>query len=108
MVTPVRDARPFLAHHLRSRGDARQDRNGAAIHLLARWVENLPSGDPNMARIAGTDALNDADGSVVLGPDAEALIDSWESEAVPSDRDLWLEQLAAAVERWHLGPAGVG
>ena len=96
-----RDARPFVAHHLRRRADARRDENGAALHELARWVENLPAGDLRMARIAATGALDYDDGSFVGGPEAEALIVAWEASGGPEARERWLDGFAAAVaEHW--------
>src|SRR5215510_4370761 len=53
----MRDARPFVAHHLRQRANERRESNGDALHELARWVENLPARDPRMARIEATAAL---------------------------------------------------
>lgn len=92
----ARDARPFVAHHLRQRANEPDARNGGALHELARWVENLPARDPRMARIEMTDALDYDDGSFSGGPESEALIDTY-SAADASARDRWLENFAAAV-----------
>ncbi len=94
------DARPFVAHHLRRRGDARLDTNGADIHLLARWVENLPSGDPRMARIEASRALGLQDGSLEVGPEAAALVDRWDGGTTEPDRELWLEQFSLEIASW--------
>ena len=95
----MRDARPFLAHRLRQQADDQERDLSVAIHRLARWVENLPAEDPRMARIAGTDALNYADGSMEVGNDASALVDEYATEAVRA-RERWLDAYAAAVERF--------
>jgi len=92
-----RDARPFLAHHLRECADARLESNGEALHLLAREVENLPSDNADMRRIAATDALDYANGAFVCGPAATALIDEYRVDA-PSKQRKWLARFAAAVE----------
>ena len=98
-MTIRRDARPFLAHHLRQRGDERKDLNGADIHQLARWVENLPADDGRMARVEATEAIDYRDGSVNVGPDATALIEGWVGDA---DTDLWLDRFARVIERQDL------
>ena len=98
-----RDARPFLAFHLRRCADERIEHNGRALDLVARWVENLPARDPLMRRIEETGALDYSDGSFHGGTESEALIDrvrygdtqSWAT---------WLEKFTDAVERhWHNG-----
>ena len=94
----MRDARPFVAHHLRQRADQLAERNGSALHLLARWVENLPARDPRMARIEETDALGYEDGAFTGGPESEALIDAWAGD--DAGRDDWLERYSAAVARF--------
>src|SRR5207245_10194917 len=93
----TRDARPFLAHHLRENADTRLDRNGDALHDLARWVENLPADDPTMRRIALTDALDYADGCFVCGAASRALVRTYQ-EDTSAGREAWLGQLAEAVE----------
>ncbi|MDP9333420.1 MAG: hypothetical protein M3Q30_08950 [Actinomycetota bacterium] len=95
----MRDARPFVAHHLRQRADQLAERNGSALHLLARWVENLPARDPRMTRIEKTEALGYDDGAFTGGPESEALIDAWVAED-NAGRDDWLEEYAAAVARF--------
>lgn len=92
----MRDARPFLAHHLRQRANARMDCNGAALHLLARWVENLPSGDPRTARIARTDALDYGDGSFDGGAASEALIDGFSGDGAEAC-ERWLDEFTDAL-----------
>jgi hypothetical protein len=94
-----RDARPFVAHHLRQRANELAERNGAAVHALARWVENLPARDPRMARIEMTDALDYDDGSFLGGPESGALIDAYAAEDAAA-RDRWLEDYASAVSRF--------
>lgn len=96
----MRDARPFVAHHLRQRADARMGENGAAIHLLARWVENLPARDPRMARIEATDALDYRDGGFTGGPAADALVDGYTAGDAAA-RDEWLTRFAEAVVRHY-------
>jgi hypothetical protein len=95
----VRDARPFLSHHLRRRANERAEQNGGDLHLLARWVENLPSHHPEMARIERTNALGYHDGSLTGGPNSEALIESYETDE-PPDPEQWLANYASAVERF--------
>src|SRR5438874_749640 len=92
----TRDARPFLAHHLRERADA-LDRNHEALHDLARWVENLPADEPAMLRIASTDALDYSDGTFRCGAAAIALLDAYQAD-VPAARPAWLAAFAEAVE----------
>ena len=104
-MTAPRDARPFVAHYLRTCGDARLNANGAEIHLLARWVENLPSGDPRMVRIAATDAMGLHDGSLRVGPGASALIDCWAGGNGDGDRDLWLERFSLVLGGSDTAPA---
>ena len=94
-----RDARPFVAHHIRQRANELAERNGAAVHELARWVENLPARDPRMARIEMTDALDYLEGNFIGGPESEALIATYVAEDAAS-RDRWLEDYAAAVDRF--------
>jgi hypothetical protein len=95
----ARDARPFLSHHLRRRANERAEQNGDDLHLLARWVENLPARQPDMVRIEATNALGYDDGSLTGGPDSEALIETYET-AEPSNREQWLTAYASAVERF--------
>ena len=95
----TRDARPFLAHHLRERADAR-DHHGSALHDLARWVENLPGDDPAMLRIASTEALDYSDGGFVCKAASNALIDAYQRDA-PASRRQWLAWFADAVEHDH-------
>ena len=95
----ARDARPFVAHHLRQRANELAWRNGEALHALARWAENLPARDSRMARIEATDALDYEDGSFEGGPESEALIDAYEA-GDDAARDRWLEDYAAAVARF--------
>jgi hypothetical protein len=97
-----RDARPFVAHHLRQRADQHDVVDPEGIHLLARWVENLPARDPRMAAIEATDALGYADGSFDGGPEAEELIRNCHVGADPVAREPWLEGFADAVRR-HWG-----
>ena len=92
----LRDARPFVAYHLRGRADERLDHNGHTLHLVARWVENLPACDARMRRIEATDALDYSDGSFHGGPESEQLIDRC-SGADVSSWQSWLEDFAAAV-----------
>jgi hypothetical protein len=92
-----RDARPFLAHHLRRRADALPGVSGAGLHELARWVENLPTGEPRMKSIATMNGLDYADGSFVCGPAAEALISAWDGFADVADRERWLDAFAATI-----------
>jgi len=91
-----RDARPFVAHFLRTCADARMERNGAALHLLARWVENLPANDPSMALIAATDALDYGDGSFRCGSASRALVEAYRD--TPHGREQWLAHFAETVE----------
>jgi hypothetical protein len=95
----MRDARPFLAHHLRTRGDEHAATNGEALHRLARYVENLPSGDTRMAAIEATDALDYDNGGFVGGPESEGLISGYEGGEVPV-RSQWLDEFSAAVARF--------
>ena len=95
----VRDARPFLAHHLRSRANARADANGASLHALARWVENLPAHDHRMARIEGTEALGYDDGSFTGGEASEQLIASYNTDG-DSQRERWLDNFTEAVAQF--------
>ena len=94
----ARDARPFVAHHLRQRANELTAANRPAVHALARWVENLPAGDSRMARIETTDALNFDDGSFVGGPESDALIDVYVDDS--DTRQHWLDDYAAAVVRF--------
>ena len=94
----MRDARPFLAHHLRVRADERSDTNGADLHLLARWVENLPVGDPSMEAIAATNALGYSDGSFDGGPDLEELVHAY-IDSGDAGRAAWVVAAADAVVR---------
>jgi hypothetical protein len=99
LATSLRDARPFLSHHLRQRANERVDQNGDALHALARWVENLPAHDLNMARIEGTDALDYGNGALNGGPESELLIDAYESNDAPQ-QEVWLASYASAVQRY--------
>lgn len=94
----TRDARPFLAHHLRECADTRTDDNGAALHLLARWIENLPSDNAAMARIGVAATLDYERGLFVCGAAATALINDYRNDS-PSNRRVWLMSFADAVER---------
>jgi hypothetical protein len=94
-----RDARPFLAHHIRRRASEPARRNGGALHELARWVENLPPRDPRMARIEATDALDYDDGGFSGGAESEALIETYATGDAAA-RDRWLHDFAAAVARF--------
>ena len=97
----MRDARPFLAHYLRERADERGDANGADLHLLARWVENLPSGDPSMAAIAATEALRYSDGGFDGGPDLMELVHGY-VDSGEDGRAAWVAIAADVVVR-HWG-----
>lgn len=94
-----RDARPFLAHHLRGEADERADDHAVDLHLLARWVENLPSGEPSMVRIASTQALNYGDGTFAGGEGFESLIEGYVDEG-EAGRSRWLAAVSSAVERF--------
>jgi hypothetical protein len=96
----ARDARPFLAHHLRRRADTGDVADPRGLHLVARWVENLPPGDARMAAIEATDALGYADGSFDGGPEAEDLITACEVGGDVDAREAWLEGFADAVRRY--------
>ena len=107
MTEPARDARPFLAHHLRRRADERGVTGGADLHLLARWVENLPARDPRLALIEATPALRYSDGSFDGGDAAEALIATCTVGHDIAAREIWLERFAAAVrDHWAGGTNG--
>lgn len=93
----MRDARPFLAHHVRERADTRMEHNGADLHVLARWVENLPSGDPRMERIAAEDVLDYSDGRFTGNEESDALIDAFTGGEDPEARERWLDRFADAV-----------
>ena len=98
-----RDARPFLAFHLRRRAEERLDHNGRVLDLVARWVENLPARDPQMRRIEHTRALDYSDGTFHGGTESEALIDRCTETDVQAWK-RWLEAFADAVERhWNNG-----
>ena len=94
----LRDARPFLAFHLRRRADESRGENAEVLDLVARWVENLPARDPRMQRIEQTDALDYADGSFHGGVAADGLIDECRNPD-PSSWNHWLDEFAGAVER---------
>ena len=94
----ARDARPFLAHHLRERADLRVEANGAQLHALARWVENVSAHDPRMAAIALAAELDYGSGAFHGGHTAEALIDDFRGDD-PESRDKWLDEFAVAVQR---------
>lgn len=91
-----RDARPFLAHHLRERADDRMSTNGADLHALARWVENLPSDDPRIIQVGATAVLDYSDGHFEGGGPAESLVDNFR-DGDAAARDRWLDFFAAAV-----------
>jgi hypothetical protein len=95
----TRDARPFLAHYLRQIADARDASDPAGIHLLARWVENLPAGDPRMITIAATDALGYSDGSFEGGEEAAELVRTCAVGGDMLARETWLASFADAVRR---------
>ena len=99
MTRRSRDARPFVAHHLRRRGDARDVLDPDGVHVLARWVENLPAGDKRMATIEATDALGYVDGSFRGGPEAEELIRTCDVGRDAVAREAWLQDFAEAVHR---------
>ena len=99
-MSTFRDARPFLAHHLRRCADTGDVVDPSGLHLLARWVENLPGSDPRMATIAATDALGYADGSFNGGPEAEGLIATCGVGADAEARERWLDGFAEAVRRY--------
>jgi len=100
MGEPARDARPFVAHHLRRRADARDVSDPEAVHVVARWVENLPAGNKNMATIEATGALGYEDGSFDGGPEAEELITACRLGADVEAREDWLGRFAEAVYRY--------
>jgi len=75
--------------------------NADDLHLLARWVENLPARDTRMARIEATDALNYVNGELRTGAEAEALIDGYTGGDDADARDAWLASFADAVARHH-------
>jgi hypothetical protein len=104
----TRDARPFLAHHLRRHADARGIPGGSDLHLLARWVENLAAGDPRMARIESTPALRYDDGSFDGGDRAEAMIDACTVGDDDAAREIWLGHFAEAVHAHWSGGAAAG
>jgi hypothetical protein len=95
----MRDARPFLSHHLRRRANERAEENGDDLHVLARWVENLPAHHPDMARIEATNALGYDDGSLTGGPRSEVLIENYATDG-PQDQAQWLTAYASAVEQF--------
>jgi hypothetical protein len=102
----MRDARPFVAHHLRQRANERRTSNGDALHALARWIENLPARDPRMARIEATGALDYDDGTLTGGAQSEALVESYTDEG-DHGRELWLDRYADAVSRaWQDSTSG--
>jgi hypothetical protein len=96
---PLRDARPFLAFHLRACAERADETHGDRLSLLARWVENLPADMAPMRRIEATEALDYSDGSWHGGPEAEGLIDSY-SATDEQGSAAWLEAVAAATERF--------
>jgi len=99
----LRDARPFLAFHLRRRAEERLDDNGRVLDLVARWVENLPARDSHMRRIEATGALDYSDGSFHGGIESEALIDRC-TDTESQSWKAWLETFTVAVERhWRIG-----
>ena len=92
-----RDARPFLAHHLRECADLRMDTNGADLHALARWVENLPADDHRIVRVAICAELDYSNGTFKGGVASESLIDSYQPGDDAGARNRWLELFAVAV-----------
>jgi hypothetical protein len=92
-----RDARPFLAFHLRACAERAADTNGELLLLLARWVENLPAGNAQMRRIEATGSLDYTDGSWHGGPTGDRLIESF-SATDETGWTAWLMALADAVE----------
>src|SRR5438128_5588456 len=100
MVKPTRDARPFLAQHLRSWADRPDTPNSDDLHALARWIENLPAGNPQMAILEATDALGLDDGSFGGGAEAEALISGYDPGEGLAAREGWLARFADAVRRY--------
>ena len=97
----MRDARPFVAYHLRERAETPGQVNADDLQLLARWVENLRARDPRMALIEATDALCYDNGELRAGDEAEALIDGYNGGDDPAFRDAWLTSFADAVARFH-------
>ncbi len=97
----MRDARPFVAHHLRERAEGAGRANAEDLHYLARWAENLPAGDRRMARIEATDALGYENGELLVGAEGETLIDNYAGGDDPAERDAWLTSFADAVARFH-------
>ena len=100
VVKPTRDARPFLAQHLRGWADRDDTPNADDLHSLARWVENLSSGNPQMAILEATDALGFDDGSFRGGEEAEALIGGYDAGDDIAARETWLARFADAVRRY--------
>jgi hypothetical protein len=90
------DARPFVAFFLRARADERLAVNGMALHSLARWVENLPSGNAAMHEIEATDALNCENGALRVGARALAIVDAYDEDS-DAARDDFLIDFAAAI-----------
>lgn len=103
-IASMRDARPFLAFHLRQRAWERVETNGADLHRLARWVENLPARNADMARIEATSALGYDDGSFIAGDEAEELISSYVLGPDIESRKRWLNGFADAVTRFWNRP----
>ena len=94
----LRDARPFLAHHLRTIGDQRLHDNGPAIHALARWVENLPARHHEMHRLEAADRLLYGNGTVAVGSQTSAFLSSTsDSDATIGLRDHWLARLVDTI-----------
>ena len=73
------------------------EQNGTDLHVLARWVENLPAGDPRMERIAAEDVLDYSDGSFTGSDESEVLIDAFAGGEDPEARERWLARFADAV-----------
>jgi hypothetical protein len=92
----LRDARPFLAFYLRSRANDRDDTNGADLHALARWVENLPAGEPHMQRIERTETLDYTAGGFLCGPTAARLVETYRA-ADDAGALRWLDAFTDAV-----------
>ena len=92
----LRDARPFLAFYLRMLGEERAVSNGRQLHLVARWVENLPARDRRMRQIEETGALDYTNGAFSGGEEADALIAACAGEEETS-WNVWLDEFADAV-----------
>ena len=71
--------------------------NGADLHSLARWVENLPADDQRMVDIAAAAELDYGSGAFRGSAASESLIDSFHGGDSAEARDRWLDDFAAAV-----------